>query len=315
MARTPAERERLLAALAVAVSLAVFISWIRLYNLVAARLAPSLVALHRFKLFALVPVPTDQGTIVEASTAIILAMIPFHLIYARPTVNLRERLEEQVAEFLAVYASIAASSRSTYEALARAADMIGPPLGVYLERMARLYRSTGSLHQAYQEAFQGLPRRVRVLVRSIVTAARAGGNPSLVLAATAAHAREMRRLARMTRGRLSEYSFVVALASITFAVAAGVVLGLLEQMRGAQLPGATVAVDTGLVMGLYYYSMLMIIVASAVVMARVIQGHTLLAPKYVALLMLISLTALLVSPQLITAGGGTPTGAPQAGAP
>jgi len=290
-------------AIPVAVSLLVFVVWVVYgYNAIVDAVRPELHAFHRFERFWLIPVVADRGTIVEASTGIVLSMLPLHL-YARRRVGLHERLEEQAAEFLALYASISASSRSSYEALMRAAEMIGPPLGRSLEQMARLYMVTGSIQEAYEEATLRLPRRVRILLRSIVTVARSGGNPSKIISTAAAHAREMRRLARITRNRLSEYTFVVALASATFAVASGVVLALLETMQNATLPATPKArIEPEIVRGMYYYSLMIIVFASSIVIARIIYGHIELAAKYIAILTFISTLAFLLSPLLITRG-------------
>ena len=269
------------------------------YNAVAERLYPGLAARHVVKWLRFIPVIADEGTIAEVSAAISAAMLPLWL-YARKRVRLSEEMEDQVSEFLAVYASIAASSRTTGEALERAARLLGKPLGDHVDRMARMYRVTGDIEAAYHAGFAKTPRRVRLLARSIVAAARSGGNPSRVLAAAAAYSRELRRLAKLTRSRLGEYSFVVSLASLTYAVSASVVIYLVRTMSGASLPGlGTAHIDIGVLMGMYYYALIMIVLASALVIARVIHGYTILAPKYIAILLSLSTAAFLAAPLLL----------------
>ncbi len=288
------------AAAAVAASLFLFLVVLLYgYNAVMSRLYPPLVAQHRVEMLRFIPVVADKGTLVEISAALVAAMIPLHL-YTRRLVRRSEKLEDQMADFLAVYASIAASSRSTADALLRAARLLGPPLSLYIEKMARVYMVTGNLDLAYREAFGDAPRRVRLLARSIVTVTRSGGNPARVLSVTAAYSRELRRLSKMIRNRLGEYGFVVALASITFAVSAGVVLYLVATMAGAKLPGlGSAKIQPGLLAGLYYYSLLMITAASSIVIARVIHGYTALAPKYFAILLAISTAAFIAAPLLL----------------
>lgn len=269
------------------------------YNAAAERLYPRLAAHYTVKHLRFIPVVGDEGTILCISVSLSAAMAPLWL-YARRRVRLSEALEDQVSEFLAVYASIAASSRTTGEALRRAAGMLGEPLRSYIDRMARAYAVTGDLEAAYRLALGRAPRRVRLLARAVVSTARSGGNPSRVLAVAAAYSRELRRLSKLTRSRLGEYSFVVSLASLTYAVSAGVVLYLVRTMAGASLPGlGTANIDVAVLMGMYYYALLMIVVASALVISRVIYGHTALAPKYVALLLLVSTVAFLAAPLLL----------------
>ncbi len=296
---------------AVTVSLLVFALMLLYgYNALAEKLYPQLAARFEVKHLRFIPVIADEGTVTDIGVSLSAAMLPLWL-YARRRVSALEALEDQMSEFLAIYASIAASSRTTEEALRRAAELMGEPLRGYVERMARAYRVTGDLEAAYRVAFARAPRRVRLLARSIVSTARSGGNPARVLAVTAAYSRELRRLTKLTKSRLGEYSFVVSLASLTYAVSAGVVLYLVKTMAGARLPGlGTANIDTGVLMGMYYYALLMIVVASAVVIARVIHGHAILAPKYIALLLLASTAAFLAAPLLLHAphmpgSGGT----------
>ena len=291
---------RLGLAVSAAASLALLVLTLHFYNAVISHFSPSLVAEWRIKHLRFIPVIADEGSILAISLSIAGAMLPLHL-YARRRVKLQEALEEQLAVFLAVYASIAASSRSTAEALARASQLLGPPLGTHMEYMARLYSVTGDIRRAHAEATRSTTRRVRLLTRSIVAAARSGGNPARVLAAAAAYSREMRRLIKLIRSRLGEYSFVVSLASITYAVSAGVVVYLVKTMMGASLPGlSTTGIDVGVLLGMYYYALLMITVASAVVIARVIHGYTSLAPKYIALLILIGTVSYLAAPLMLS---------------
>ena len=287
-------------------ALLLFLLWsLYVYNTIIGIIDPGLTAKYEIKRSIFIPVITDLGSIINISTAITISMIPLS-IYARKRVKLVESLEEQVTDFLAAFASIISSTRSTYEALTVASELIEEPLASRLKHLAYAYKSTGNLQEAFDRATKNTPRRVRIFLKSIVTAARSGGNPHLVLSATTAHSREIRRLIRITRNRLSEYVFIVMLASITFAVSAGVMLGLLYYMLELKLPGVGgLRVDLGLVRGLYFYSLIMINFASSIVIARIIHGHTILAPKYFVILMLTTLIAFILSPMI--------TGAPLMG--
>ncbi len=281
-------------------AIAALLAWILyVYNGVVRLIEPRLIAEYKVEYVMFIPVITDLGSIVSVSTGFTASMVPLFL-YARRRVKLVELLEEQVVDFLAAFASIISSTRSTYEALVVASELVEKPLSNSLRVMAYTYKSTGNIQEAFDRATKGMPRRVRIFLKSIVTAARSGGNPHMVLSATTAHSREIRRLIKITRNRLSEYVFIVMLASITFAVSAGVMLGLLYYMLDLKLPGVgRLKVDIGIVRGLYFYSLIMINTASSIVIARIIRGYVLLAPKYFIILTLITLAAFAVSP-LIT---------------
>lgn len=296
--------------LAPAAGLGLAVAWVLGYPLLAPKLAAILGAdwirpQYRVQLFHFIPVVTDKGTMILIAGALVAASLPIYL-YARRFVKVMDIFDEQLAELLSTYAGLTASSGSTAEALLRAAKMIKPPLGTYVERMARIYRVTGDLEKAFEEAFKGTPRRVRLLARSIVTASLSGGLVHEVLSSAAVYSRESRRLMKLTQSRLSEYSFVVSLASLTYAVAAGIVQALVAGVaKGGTMFGAAIGPD--LLGGLYFYSLIVIVVASAIVIARVVHGYTLIASKYIIMLMIASMLAFLVSPTIV----GPPTLQPQ----
>jgi len=278
------------------------VAWVLGYPLLASKLAAVLgidwiTPHYKVQLFYFIPVVIDKGTMILIAGALVAAALPVYL-YARRFIKVMEILDEQLAELLSAYAGLSASSGSTAEALLRAARMIKPPLGTYVEHMACIYRVTGDLEEAFEEAFKEAPRRVRLLARSIVTASLSGGPVHEVLASAAVYSRESRRLMKLVQSRLSEYSFVVSLASLTYAVAAGMVQALVAGVAGGGLFGATV--DPGLLGGLYFYSLIVIVVASAIVIARVVHGHTLIASKYIVILMTASMLAFLASPAIVS---------------
>ncbi|NOZ88416.1 MAG: type II secretion system F family protein [Crenarchaeota archaeon] len=297
MALAPGDGLLLVAALLV--SVAAVLVWFLGYPVIAEAVAPGLAPQIRFERFILVPVPVDRGTVIFMSGALVAALVPLHF-YLRKIVDLREALDRQVAEFLDAYVGLVASAGNSYDALRIAAEMSAPPLSVILERAARLYKLTGSLPEAFNAAARQLPRRARLFARAAVLVARTGGDPARVVGNVAAYARESRRLSLAVRSRLGEYKLVVALSSLTYAVAAGVVQGLVEAMSGLRLPsGPIVAVDPGVLLGLHYYSILIVAAAAAAVLSRVIEGTLLLAPKYLAILLAVSTTVFLAASFLV----------------
>jgi hypothetical protein len=55
-------------------------------------------------------------------------------------------------------------------------------------------------------------------------------------------------------------------------------------------------IDLGLLTGLFFYSLIMISLGSAIVIARVIHGYTPLAAKYMLILLLIGYLAFILTP-------------------
>jgi len=288
---------RQLLAITAAISLPVL--WLLIYPSLAAKTGYEiLVPEHHVMRFRYIPVITDPGTMVEVSGAITMTALPLYL-YARRRVAIAEALDQQVAELLALYASLLASTGSAADALLAAARILDPPMSMLVEKMARIYKSTGDLDLAFREAFREAPRKVRIYAYNIVAATRSRGLMHRVLGVAASHAQSTRRLLNLVKARLSEYGFIGALASITYAFSAGIVVGLVKKLSLLSLPGFGRAVNPGLLLGLYYYTLIVIILAAAFIVARVVQGHSLLATKYIVVLTLPDTLIMLLSPMII----------------
>ncbi|ABM80083.1 type II secretion system F family protein [Hyperthermus butylicus] len=253
---------------------------------------------HTVKFVYFVPVIADRGTMIMISGAIVAAMVPVYF-YARQRYTELRMFEEQLIEFLLILPGMLAASPSTADALLRTARMLRPPFNSYVERMARIYASTGDLERAFNEAFTAAPSKVRILARSVVTAAKTGGHIHIVLSKVAAYADASRRLVGLAEARLSEYKMIAGLAAVAYALTAGVTVALVAQATAVPLPGMTTRIDTGVLAGLYFYSLIMIVVASSIVIARVVYGYIALASKYIAMLLPLSLAVYLAAPIII----------------
>ncbi len=254
-----------------------------------------------FKYVFLVPVPMDEGTIVLMSLILTVFSAPLYL-YARKSYAWMRSLQSQIREFFTVFSSIAESTESTVEALRYAAKLVDPPLSVLVEKFANMYSVEGSIDDAYRKVFRETPREIRLLMASIVAASRSGGARARILAEASRYAHQLYRFRVAVETRLAEYVAIVLLASITFAVAAAVVTGLVETMAASALPrigGA--AIDTKMMRGLFYYSAIMLAAASSVVLGKVVRGYTLLATKYFTLLIPLVTAILLLVPMLMPA--------------
>lgn len=285
--------------LVIAASIFLPIVWLYAYPVIALKSGyPLLIPRYSVIRFRYIPVITDPGTIVEISGAITMMALPVYL-YARRRAALVEALEQQVAELLALYASLLASTGSAADALLAASKILSPPMSQLVEKMARIYRSTGDLDLAFREAFKEAPRKIRIYAYNIVAATRSRGMMHRVLGVAASHAQSTRRLLSLVKARLSEYGFIGALASITYAFSAGIVVGLVKKLSVMSLPGFGRAIDPGLLLGLYYYSLLVIILAAAFIVARIVQGYSLLAAKYIVMLTLLDTFIMLLSPRIM----------------
>jgi hypothetical protein len=289
-------REWLLAA---AASVFLALLWLYIYPGLSLRLrVPELAPLHQVIRFRFIPVIRDTGSLVEISGAITFAALPLYLV-ARRELRRREALEQQVAELLSLYAGLLASTGSAADALLVASRILDPPMSIIVEKMARIYRATGDLEKAFREAFRDTPRRVRIYAYSIVSATKSRGMMHRVLGVASSHAQSTRRLLSLVKSRLSEYGFVTSLASITYAFSAGIVIGLVEKMSTMSMPMFGRPVDPGILLGLYYYSLLAIIAASAFIVARIVHGYTPMAAKYIALLTLTDTLIMVLSPRIL----------------
>ncbi len=285
--------------LAITMALLLPLAWLYLYPVLAVKTGYSvLIPRHSVAWLRSIPVISDPGSMIEVSGAIAMVTLPLYL-YARKQLAQREILEQQVAELLSLYAGLLASTGSAADALLAASRILGEPIAILVERMARIYKVTGDLDTAFREAFRNAPRRIRIYAYNIVVATKSRGMMHRVLSVAASHAQSTRRLLGLARARLSEYSFVGALASITYAFSAGIIVGLARKLSAVSLPGLSTAVNPWLLLGLYYYSLLVIIMASAVMVARIVHGHNLLAAKYIAILVPLDTLVMLFSLEMI----------------
>ncbi len=287
----------------VAISVVLAAAWLAVYPFIAGEVA-DLVGVswieprYEISFFYIIPVLVDRGSMAGVALAIVIASIPVY-VYIRRIVKIEKALDEQVAELLTIFSGLVDSTGSISEALLRASKIVGEPLGSMLTKLALNYRLTGDLEASFNMVFSNVPRRVRLLAHSIVVASRAGGRLGDVLARVAAYARESSRLSKVIKSRLAEYGFTVALASIVYSVAAGIILGLVGG-RGGELPGLSAVINVDLLAGLYFYSLLVIVFASSIVIARIIHGYTLLASRYIGPLVLAAMAAFYLSPLLVS---------------
>ncbi|MET1102303.1 MAG: type II secretion system F family protein [Pyrodictiaceae archaeon] len=246
-----------------------------------------------FKPFMGIPVLTDKSSMLFASISMVLGLLPLYL-YARRGYRWRERLLEQTRDFLQLYAGIIRTMENTSEALLATARLTRPPISLLAERMARLYRVRGDIDEAFRDAFSKAPREVKLLISSIPAALKAGGARGLVLEKAARYASQLHVFRRAIEARMAEYTAVVALAVITYAAAASIVLGLVQTLGASQLPLASAKrIDIDFMRGVFFYSIIVLALSSSMVIGKTIRGYLPLASKY-AMLLIASSTLILL---------------------
>ncbi len=263
------------------------------YSLLLGRVEPRVTAV------AGLPVVYDRETLAFTAALIVAAALPVY-VYARRAYSWAQSLREQTRDFLLIFSGLVEGTESVYEALMIGSRMVGRPLSVMVEYMARLYKLTGSIERAFEEAFKGAPRDVRLLLSTIVLAARGGGRMEEVISQAASFANELRRFGILVESRLAEYTAIVALSSITFSFAAAVIVKLLQALGAATLPFMRAAMPPiEVLQALFYYTMLIITLFSSIVVGKVIRGYAPLAAKYVAILVPVNTVVLLYLPDII----------------
>ncbi len=257
------------------------------------------VAQPRLATIYVVPIVYDRVTIAAVTGAVSATLLPIYL-YARRMYRWLERVREQSRDFLLLFSGLVETTESVYEALMIASRMVGKPLSILVEYMARHYRLTGDLEEAFRRAFSSAPRDVRLLMSSIVVAARGGGRMEEIVVQAANYSNELRRFHVLVESRLAEYTAIVALGSVTFSFTAAVILKLLKVMEAAQVPFMAARMPPLEVLtASFYYAMLILTVLSSVVVGKVIKGYTPLAAKYIMFLLPVNTAILYLLPDYL----------------
>ncbi len=251
-----------------------------------------------------VPLLVDRKSMIFIAALLSLPMIPVYL-YARRVYSWIQKLRDQTRDFLLAFAGLVETAESYYEALLLAARMVGKPMSTLVEYMARLYRVTGNLEYAFQQAFKHVPRDVRLLLSTITLAAKSGAYVEEVVSQAADYANEFRRFNILIESRLAEYTAIAALSSVTFSFASAVIIKLLNVFTASR-PGfiAGALPPLPLIEAAFFYSMLILTVFSSFVVGKVIRGYSLLASKYLVLLVPLNTAIILYLPQLLPGVGG-----------
>ena len=247
-----------------------------------------------------IPVLVDRGSMTALTLSITLASTPLTIYATRRYRELRE-YEEQLVNLLLILPGMLAASNSAADALTRAARALRPPFSRLIEKAAYAYRVSGDLDRAMSLSLEtpDVPPRVRVVARSIVVAAKAGGRIHVVLARLASYLEATRRPKRLAESRLAEYKLIAVLAVLAYAATAGATIALISKASNVKLPMMTVSVDIDVLTGLFYYSLLIIAVGSAIVIARVIYDYTPLASKYLLILIPVGYITFMAASTLI----------------
>ena len=247
----------------------------------------------------MVPLLVDRKSMVFIAALVSIPMIPVY-IYARRVYSWLQKLREQTRDFLLAFSGLVETAESYYEALLLAAKMVGKPMSTLVEYMAHLYKATGNIEYAFNEAFKHVPRDVRLLVSTATLAAKGGAYVEEVVSQAADYANEFRRFSILVESRLAEYTAIVALSSVTFSFAAAVIVKLLQVLTKGNVAflGAGVP-PIHVIEASFFYSMLILTAFSSLVVGKVIKGYAPIASKYLLLLVPLNTFIMLYAPSYL----------------
>ena len=292
--------------------------WLRALAYVLASLAATVdgITVTYFVLKALkfvpyggVPVPYGVGSIVSFEVVLALAVAPLAYNYHRGVSQVR-RLRAQVRDFLQVAPDIMASSQSLAEALKASAQLANQPLRGLLRSLEMTYSMTGNADEAFRRVLGRSPRDVRLLLSSILVAAKSGGRAREALSVTANYAMVLSRIEHIVENRLKAYSIVVFMAVALYGVASGVGISLVRLLSGLSpslsqvAPLAATIGPHGLyaILGVLFYAMLVISLAASYVLAKAVDDYAPRMAEYFVELTLVGTLAMVLS--LVASGIG-----------
>ena len=244
------------------------------------------------------PVPGNFITIIYIDLFIVFLLAPIS-IYARKYIEYMQKLKEQARSFLQVYPSVAASMTSVSQAIIASLDLVEEPLKDYLEAFAYLYNMTGDLEGSFLKIFSKTPKSVRLLLTSILTTARSGGRSEDVLSVTSKYASELQRMDFYLRNRLQPYSTVIFLGAAVFGFSVGMTSVMLEILRRTPSFGlskvTTYTINVHGIVGIFFYSLLILSASASYIIAKVIYDHALKASEYFIYLTLIGTLTMMIA--------------------
>lgn len=236
-----------------------------------------------FTSFSGIPVPSNLITIVYIDVFFIFLLLPYAL-YSRKYSNYMLELKRQARSFLEIYPSIASSLPSVSQAILASVELVEPPLRDYLAAFGSLYKMTGDLEGSFMKIFSSSPRDVRLLLTSILTTAKSGGRASDILNITSRYAAELQRMEFYLRNRLQSYSSVIFLGIAVYGFSVGMTIVMLEVLKRNATFGlsgvATQAINIAGILGIFFYSLLIVSAASSYIIAKVISDFAPRSSEY-----------------------------------
>ncbi len=232
-----------------------------------------------FEHFSIVLVLRGPKSIGVFEGIMALGLMPLAIRY-RGRVSYVRQLREQVIELLQIYPNIFSSAKSIDEALEVSISLMESPLRDLLERLRLVYRSTGDLEGAFKKVFSEVPRDVRLLLLSIIVVGRSGGRARELLELASKYAIDLDRMDYTIANRLRTYGMITFIAIAVFGIATAISLDLVGALAGAPTiqaagigtaPAAHISVTA--LLGMMYYTLLMLSTASAYVLAKSIDGY------------------------------------------
>lgn len=251
-----------------------------------------------FTSFSGIPVPSTIVTIIYVDLFFVFLLLPYAM-YARKYSNFMLELKRQARSFLEIYPSVASSLPSVSSAILASVELVEPPLRDYLAAFGYLYKMTGDLEGSFEKVFASSPRDVRLLLTSILTTAKSGGRAGDILNVTSKYAAELQRMEFYLRNRLQSYSSVIILGIAVYGFAVGMTIVMLEVLKKSPSFGltgvATYAINIPGILGIFFYSLLIVSATSAYVIAKVISDFAPRTSEYFIYLILIGTVSMIIA--------------------
>ncbi|PMP88278.1 MAG: hypothetical protein C0172_02970 [Caldisphaera sp.] len=252
----------------------------------------------KFIIFSGIPVPANNITIIFIDLFLIFLLLPL-AFYSKKYTVFMQKLKEQTRGFLQVYPSVATSLPSVSQAIIASIDLVEEPLKDYLAAFGYLYKMTGDLEGSFLKIFSNAPRDVRLLLISILTTAKSGGRSSDVLNVTSKYASELQRMESYLKNKLQSYSTVIMMGIAVYGFSVGMTTVMLEILRKSPSLGltgiSTYAINVEGVIGIFFYSLLIVSAASAYVIAKIISDYAPRTSEYFIYLISIGTISMMIA--------------------
>ena len=241
------------------------------------------ISIYVKRVMIVIPIPVLGSPDAYTFTGFFLStplLIAYNTLRAR--IYTRQRLKQQVTDFITVFSSYVRSGATIAQALEFSAEFVGEPMQSYVIRFSRFLQLGLNPFEVFEKVFGSTPREVKTVLSCIPVAIESGGRVADVLTQAERFSFQLSRLEELRRARLEGYKAILFLAIVAYtfsAIVTAVLTSFIAKMA-VVTPFAKTVVDIRYVLSLYYISSLIISAISSIAISRIVYGETILALKY-----------------------------------